>query len=146
MLFRSVPTSFVDIEDDHNVVDPPVNPLTWTSDSKALILNDGWDLWKVSADASAPAVNLTVNGKKDQIRYRTIYRLDPDEKGIDLSKPRYVSTMAEWTKRQGIGLLPANGTGVKMLIGDDAAFGRLAKAKNGNVYVDRKSTRLNSSH
>ena len=137
---QTIPTSFVDTQDDHNVVDPPVFPLGWTSDSKFVILNDDWDLWKVSADASAPAVNLTVSGKKDQVHYRTIYRLDPDEKGIDLSKPRYVGTMAEWTKKQGIGLLAANGTGVKMLLNDDAAFGRLVKAKKTDTYLYSRET------
>lgn len=140
----TVPTSFVDVEDDHNVVDPPINPMGWTSDSKSLILSDDWDMWKVSADGSSPAVNLTVNGKKDQIRYRARLRVDPDEKGADLSKPQYISVMAEWTKKQGIGLLSPGVPGVKMLLDDDAAFSRLAKAKNSDTWIYSRETEMNS--
>jgi len=69
-LTKLVPASFVDVEDDHNVVKPPRPALGWTSDSGALLLSDGWDIWKVPVTGSA-AVNLTGNGRKDGIRYRT---------------------------------------------------------------------------
>jgi dipeptidyl aminopeptidase/acylaminoacyl peptidase len=135
-----VPTSFVDVEDDHNQVDPPLNPVGWTSDSKFLLLNDDWDIWKVSADASAPAVNLTVNGKKDQIRYRQRYRIDPDEEGIDLSQPQYIGFMYEWTKKQGIARLVPGATGVSVLVSDDAAFSRLDKADKADTWIYSRET------
>lgn len=136
----SVPTSFVDVEDDHNQVTPPINPVGWTSDSASLILSDGWDMWKVPADGSGAAVNLTVNGKKNQIRYRQRLRVDPDEKGIDLSKPQYIGMMAEWTKKQGIGILSPSKPGVELLMYDDVAFSRLTKAKNADVWIYSKET------
>lgn len=139
-----LPTSFVDVDDDHNVVDPPLSPMGWTSDSAFLILSDDWDLWKVPVAAGVPAVNLTVNGKKDSIRYRSRVRVDPDEKGIDLSKPQYFSAIAEWTKKQGYGLLTPGKLGVKMLTWDDAAFGRLAKAKKADVWIYSRETTQNS--
>ena len=137
----TVPTSFIDAEDDHNQIDPPINPVGWTSDSAFLILSDGWDMWKVSA-GSAPtaAVNLTVNGKKDQIRYRQRLRVDPDEKGIDLSKPQYLTWMAEWTKKQGIGVITPGGRGMEILLQGDAAFSRLSKAKKSDVWIYSKET------
>jgi dipeptidyl aminopeptidase/acylaminoacyl peptidase len=140
-LTKLVPTSFVDTEDDHNVVKPPRPALGWTSDSKALILSDGWDLWTVPVTGE-PAVNLTGNGRKDGIRYRSILRLDPDEKGFDLSSPRYVSAFGEYTKKGGIAKLEPNKPGVQMLLWDDAAFG-LQKAKNADVYFFAKSTYKN---
>ncbi len=135
-----VPTSFVDVEDDHNTVTPPINPVGWTSDSASLILSDGWDMWKVAADGSGAAVNLTVNGKKNQIRYRQRLRVDPEEKGIDLSKPQYIGMMAEWTKKQGIGVVAPAKPGVELLVYDDASFGRLTKAKNADVWIYSKET------
>ena len=48
-----VPTSFVDIEDDHNVVDPPTNVVGWTSDSANVLISDRWDIWKVPVAAEA---------------------------------------------------------------------------------------------
>ncbi len=137
---QTVPASFIDIEDDHNVPNPPINPVGWTSDSRFLILSDGWDMWKVSIDGSSPAVNLTVNGKKDQIRYRQRLRVDPDEKGIDLSKPQYIGSMAEWTKRQSIGVLTPSAAGVESLITGDAAFARLSKAKKADVWIYSRET------
>ncbi|TAK19342.1 MAG: S9 family peptidase [Acidobacteria bacterium] len=137
---EKVPTSFVDVEDDHNTVTPPINPVGWTADSASLILSDGWDMWKVPADGSGAAVNLTVNGKKSQIRYRQRLRLDPDEKGIDLTKPQLIGMMAEWTKKQGLGVLSPSGPGIELLMFDDAAFGRVTKAKNADVWVFSKET------
>ena len=136
----TVGTSFVDMEDDHNQVDPPINPIGWTADSANLILTDGWDMWKIPASGTGTAVNLTVNGKKDQIRYRQRLRVDPDEKGIDLSKPQYIMSMAEWTKKQGIGVLTPSGPGVETLISGDAAFTRLAKAKKADVWIYSKES------
>jgi len=135
-----LPVSFVDVQDDHNVVDPPINPLGWTSDSAFLLLSDDWDIWKVPVAAGTPAVNLTVNGKKESIRYRGRVRIDPDEKGIDLSKPQYFSVMAEWTKKQGYGVLAPGQPGIKMLTWDDAAFNRLAKSKKADVWIYSRET------
>lgn len=138
---EKVPSSFVDVEDDHNIVDPPSNAIGWTSDNKYVLLSDRWDIWKVSADGSEPAVNLTVNGKKDQIRYQGrvagIYR---EERGIDLSKPQYFSAMAEWTKRAGYGVLEPGKTGLNMLLWEDAMIGGLQKAEKGDTWIYRRET------
>ena len=135
---KLVPTSFVNTEDDHNVVMPPRPALGWTSDGSALILSDGWDLWKVPA-GGGPGVSLTGNGRKDGIRYRTIARLDPDEKGTDLSKPHYVSAFGEYTKKGGYARLEPGKPGAEMLLWDDASFG-LQKAQQADVYFYAKST------
>ena len=66
-------------------------------------------------------VNLTGNGKKDKIRYRTRFRLDPDEKGIDLAQPLYVDAYGEWTKKGGIGVIEPDKP-----LESDAALGRRA--------------------
>ena len=137
-LTKLVPASFIDTDNDTNVVKPPRPALGWTSDSSALLLSDGWDIWKVPVTGS-PAANLTGNGKKDGIRYRTIYRLDPDEKGVDLSAPRYVSAFGEFTKKGGIARLDPGKPGVQPLLWDDAGFG-LQKAKQADVYLYSRST------
>jgi len=137
-LTKMVPTSFVNIEDDHNVVKPPRPALGWTSDSSAVLLSDGWDIWKVPA-AGGAAVNLTGNGRRDAIRYRSIARLDPDEEGTDLAKPQYVAAFGEWTKKGGYAKLEPGRPGVSMLLWDDASFG-LQKARKADVYFYAKST------
>ena len=94
---QGLPASFVDVEDDHNNVKPPINAVGWASDSKAVLLSDAWDVWKVPVDGGS-AVNLTVNGRKDAIRYQQRYALEPPDardEGIDLSKPMYFRAYGE---------------------------------------------------
>jgi dipeptidyl aminopeptidase/acylaminoacyl peptidase len=137
-LTTTVPTSFIDIEDDHNVAKPPRPALGWTKDGDAVLLSDGWDIWKVPV-AGGGAVNLTVNGKKDGIRYRSILRLDPEERGVDFSVPRYVTMFGESTKKGGVARLEPGKTGVQPLLWDDAAF-NVQKARKSDVFFYTKST------
>ncbi|MDQ3068603.1 MAG: S9 family peptidase, partial [Acidobacteriota bacterium] len=139
----SVPANFINIEDDHNVVDPPRSPMGFSSDSKYVVLNDGWDMWQVPV-AQGTATNLTVNGTKDGIRYRQRYVLDPEERGIDLSKPLIVDVYGEWTKKNGFGRIEPGKAGVKNLTWEDAIFGRLSKARKSDVIVYSKETRGDS--
>ena len=114
-----VPASFVDTENDHNVVKPPVRPVGWAADSRWVLLSDNYDVWKVPAGEGA-AVNLTVNGRKDAIRYRRRFALDPDEKGIDLSRPQYFEAYGEWTKQDGLVRLAPGAAAPERLTWGDA--------------------------
>ena len=136
---KQISATFWDQEDDHNVVKPPHRPIGWTKDSSAVLLSDGWDIWKASAHGGA-GVNLTGNGVKDKIRYRLRYRLDPDEKGIDLAQAMYVNAYGEWTKKAGIAVLEPGSKAAKMLSWDDAAYGSLMKAKRADAYVYSRET------
>ncbi len=129
-----VPTTFWNRDNDENVVKPPEPPIGWAKDSSAVLLSDGWDLWRVPVQGGA-AVNLTVNGRKDQIRYRRRFRLDPDERGIDLAAPIYIAAYGEWTKKGGIGVIDPGRPGVRMLEWGDAAYSQLIKAKKADVYL-----------
>ncbi len=131
-LTEGAPTSFVDVEDDHNVRKPPYDFYGWTSDSKAGLASDGWDVWMISVDGKK-AQNLTQNGKRDKIRYENRYRLDPDEKGIDMKQPQYFHIYGEWTKKSGFARLDGGQT--KQVLWEDAALGELSKAKKANVYA-----------
>jgi dipeptidyl aminopeptidase/acylaminoacyl peptidase len=138
-LTAKVPAVFYNNEDDHNVVKPPRFPLGWTKESKSVLISDGWDIWNIPV-RGGQAVNLTVNGKKDGIRYRNRYQLDPDEKGVDLNAPIYLGVYGEWTKKAGIGRIEGGKTGAKMLSWDDALFGGLTKAKKADVYFYTRET------
>jgi dipeptidyl aminopeptidase/acylaminoacyl peptidase len=136
-----VPTSFINTEDDHNIQDPPINPFGWgwTKDGDAVLLYDNWDVWKVDVHGEG-AVNLTVDGKDEKIRYRRRFVIDPDEEGIDLSRDIYLAPFGEWTKKSGIARIPAGETGVEELLWADAAFGGLMKAEDADVYLYTKAT------
>jgi dipeptidyl aminopeptidase/acylaminoacyl peptidase len=135
-----IPTTFWDTESDVNQVKPPTTTIGWANDSSAVLISDEWDIWKVPV-AGGQAVNLTVNGKKEKIRYQTRYRLDPEERGgIDLSAPLYVAAYGEFTKKTGIGLIEPGKAGVTMLQWDDASYRQLIKAKHSDTYLYARGT------
>lgn len=143
-LTASLPVSFVDEEDDHNVKKPMKGALGWSSDSQYILLNDGWDIWQVPVTGKIKAMNLTQNGKTEKIRYQYRFSLDPDEKGINLSKPLYIRTYGEWTKKSGIAVITASKKGLepgaKSLIWEDASIGSLRKAENADMFFFSKET------
>jgi dipeptidyl aminopeptidase/acylaminoacyl peptidase len=98
-----------------------------------------WDIWKVAADGSG-GTNLTLNGKKEQVRYQRPPILDPDQHGHDLSKPLYVISMGEWTKKSGLGIIQPDKPGVARVMWDDAFYGPLVKAKKADVYLYARQT------
>lgn len=136
---QKVPSVFWDQEDDHNVVKPPTPVIGWTKDGASVLLSDEWDIWNVPV-AGGQAVNLTVNGKKDKLRYRQRYRIDSEEKGIDLAAAMYLNVYGEWTKKAGIGRIENGKPGVKMLAWDDAVYGGLMKAKKADVWFYSRET------
>ncbi len=135
---QKIPSVFWDQEDDHNVVKPPTSVIGWTKDGASVLLSDDWDIWNVSINGQA--TNLTMNGKKDKLRYQSRFRIDPEEKGIDLASPMYVRVYGEWTKKAGIGRIDGGKPGVKMLAWDDASFGALMKAKKADVWLYTRET------
>src|SRR5262249_38262443 len=90
--------------------------------------------------AGGAAVNLTVNGRNDQIRYRRPAILDPEQRGYDLSQALYLDVYGEWTKRDGIGIIQPGKPGVNRVMGDEAAYGGLTKAKKAGVYLYTRQT------
>ncbi len=136
---ENVDASFVNTEDDHNVLNPPRRPVGWATAGDHVLLSDGWDIWQISVDGD-DAENLTVNGKTDQIRYSNPHRFDPDVLGVDFSKPVYLSAYGEWTKKAGFGRIMPDTEGVEMLVWDDASFGRLSKLEDHEVYSYSRST------
>ncbi|MBM3789799.1 MAG: S9 family peptidase, partial [Acidobacteria bacterium] len=131
---KGVATSFIDTEDDHNVVNPPVRPVGWAKDGKSVLLYDNWDVWQVPAAAGA-ASNLTVNGRKDGLRYRRRLVLDREERGIDLAGAVYFDVLAEKSKESGIARIDGGRPGAAMLLWDDALHASLQKADDAGVYL-----------
>ena len=135
----NVETSFINSEDDHNVVDPPIRPMGWSEDGRSVLLYDNWDVWKVSALGEG-GENLTVNGRADGVRYNRVLRLDREDEGIDLSEPVYFNAYGEWTKKSGFKRLEPGGTSTELLTWDDRAFGNLLKAKDSDTFLHTEQT------
>jgi dipeptidyl aminopeptidase/acylaminoacyl peptidase len=159
VITKGVPTVFADTSDDHNnLVTPPETPLGWSKDGSAVLLSDGFDVWKVPANGSGTAVNLTVDGKKNQVRYQRLYTFEAANggavgggrggrggggpaNGVDLSKPLYFGTYGEWTKKEGISKVDPNKPGAQSVIFDDAKYS-FQKAKDADVFVYTKQTAI----
>ncbi|MEX0636799.1 MAG: prolyl oligopeptidase family serine peptidase, partial [Ferruginibacter sp.] len=139
----TIPTSFVNTEDDHNVIKPLTGISGWSADSKYILINDLWDLWQVNADGSG-AENLTQNGKVDKVRYQRRYNIYPDDKGIDLKKPQYFGIYGEYSKKSGIVVLQPGkkglNAGANRLVWDDVTFSNFNKALNAESYYYSKET------
>ncbi len=129
---------FWDEENDRNVDKPARFPLGWTDDSRALVLTDGWDLWRVPV-AAGTATNLTVNGKRDGLRYRQIVQPDPRARGIDLGKPVELHFYGERTKREGFGRIQPGRPGVTVLLSDDAQL-RVTRARDAARHAWTRGT------
>jgi dipeptidyl aminopeptidase/acylaminoacyl peptidase len=147
---RNVPTSFVDAEDDVNNLFPPATPSRgWTRDGSAVLLYDNWDLWLVPATpGSARAQNLTVNGKRDQLRYRAIHPWGANEgedgaaagsDGLDMSKPLYVEVYGEWTKKEGLARVDPGKPGAQTMFFEDLNYG-VQKAVDADVFLYTRQT------
>jgi dipeptidyl aminopeptidase/acylaminoacyl peptidase len=133
-------TTFVNTEDDHNFAKTPTPMLEWSRDGKSVLLSDGWDIWRVGIDGSG-GTNLTANGKADGIRYRGLQQYEANPKpGIDLSRPVYVSTYGEWTKKAGLARIDPGKSGATVLLWDDCAFSMPQKARDADVFVFTRQT------
>src|SRR5262249_31352952 len=124
-------------DDDHNVPNPPTPLVGWAKDGQSVLISDGWDVWQFPVNGGA-ATNLTGDGKREGLRYRQRINLDPQERGIDLTKPQYFTVYGETTKKSGIAVLQSGGC--RKLLWDDAVFTTVMKAKNSDVYVYTRET------
>jgi dipeptidyl aminopeptidase/acylaminoacyl peptidase len=131
---EKMPVSFIDVEDDHNVKNPPVPPRGWSEDSQYVLLSDGWDIWKVRRDGRK-FTNLTIDGKTKNIRYGRDYRLYPEDEGIDLDKDLYLRIYGEYTKKNGIGKISRGKPGVEKLFFSDHDYRDLKKAEDADIFV-----------
>ncbi len=155
---KATAVNFFNTDDDHNyLVPPPRAPFGWTRDGASVLLSDGWDIWKVPTTGTGTAVNITVNGKRDQIRYNRVYPFERGvtagggrggrggrggggaSPGIDLTQPLYVGAYGEWTKKAGLSRVDPGTPGAKSLVWDDASFD-FQKARDADVYVYTKQS------
>jgi dipeptidyl aminopeptidase/acylaminoacyl peptidase len=75
-----------ELHDTPNMAYPYGSP-GWTEDDEALLVYDRFDIWKVDPENNEKPVNLTVNGRETDTKYRLIdYRTEEEkENGLDPS-------------------------------------------------------------
>ncbi|MDY3552814.1 prolyl oligopeptidase family serine peptidase [Gemmata sp. JC717] len=142
---EKVGASFVDADDDHNFDKPSTPAYGWSRDGKFVLLSDGWDIWRVSADGTG-GTNLTVNGKTDAIRYRMTLQFEPEPKpGTDLTQPVYTLMYGEWSKKEGLARLDPSKTGVSVLAWSDHGYNPPSKARKADTFVFMRQSTTESA-
>ena len=57
------------------LVAPPTQVFGWSKDGNAVLISDGFDVWKVPTNGGT-ATNLTVDGKSKGIKYQRLYSFE----------------------------------------------------------------------
>lgn len=102
----------------------------WTTDG-AVLLNDRYDIWRVSTDG-ASAQRIT-DGAATQTRHRLETR-GTDTSTIDLSQPLYIALFGERTKQSGYARRTPGGV-IERLLYKDRHIDSLTKASQADVYA-----------
>ena len=136
-LTDGLPTSFIDVEDDHTVEQkPPFGVTGWLEGDAAVLLNDKHDIWRVAPDGSG--AEQVTRGADDNVRYRRA-RTDGefDSEGIDPAEPMYFMIYDDWTERWGYARAAALGDAPATLVFEEARVSSLRKADEADVYLYR---------
>lgn len=138
----TTPASFPAWDEENDVPDyPRAHGLAgWTKDDQYLLIYDRYDIWRFDPEGKNAPVNLTMNGRKEQVQYRLL-RLDPEERFIDLSKRQLLSGFNEITKGSGFyeARLTAPAT-PKNLIAGNYMMRPPTKAKDTDVILYTQET------
>jgi dipeptidyl aminopeptidase/acylaminoacyl peptidase len=108
----------------------------FTSNSKAVLIYDKFDIWYIPLYGNGESKRLT-SGRENSIRFR-ILKLDKDEEWVRLDDNIILSGFNLITKASGYYKLTPNGS-VEPLVEEDMRFFGLTKADNVEDYIFRKS-------
>lgn len=110
----------------------------FTADGRGVLLYDRYDVWLAAPDASK--ITRLTAGREKQFQFRVL-RLDSDDdtpaRGVDLTKPLYLTATDESTRGTGIyRLAPGGGAAPEKLAWEDKrALQFVTKAKNAGTVV-----------
>jgi dipeptidyl aminopeptidase/acylaminoacyl peptidase len=137
-LTDGLPTSFVDVEDDHTVEQkPPFGTGGWLEGDAAVLLYDKHDVWRVAPDGSG-GERVTM-GAESNVRHRRV-RIDPEERAIDPGAVQWFSLYDDWTEASGYGRSDRLGRDVGRLAYGDARYSSLQKAEDADVFAYQVQT------
>lgn len=136
-------TSFVDDENDHNVVKPATPLIGWSADSKYVLVQDGNEIWKISNDGKK-AISLNPGSKAQNLQAGAPVRIYKDDKGIDLKKNQYFQFYNTRNKEMGLGILDAGKDVIRILFLGENRYRALQKADQANVFAYFKESSTES--
>ncbi len=122
----------------------------WTSDSRHVLLDDRYDVWKIAVDGSGGNMLTAGLGRKTQTRLRLprpgfsglpgATRTEEPQRSIDLSKPLLLKAVNEQTHDEGFYRLEPNRSEPTLLVMGARSYGMPVKAKDAETYLLTIST------
>lgn len=142
------PRDFQAWDDSNDVPDYPgsYGIAGWTAGDESVLIYDKYDIWKFSPTANITPVNLTVNGRENELQYRLIRLKGESDFGrgnvpVDLKETQLLSAFNKVTKGyayyQTTFKKPA---APKFLMGGDYMLSTPVKAKNAEKVIFTKET------
>lgn len=139
-------------DEENDIPNPPSSYRLdgWLKNDAAVLIYDRYDIWKVDPENKNAPINLTLNGRTNNINYRLI-RFDLDgnngrsrfsqanEKGIDPAQSIFLSGHNEISRQDGYyqtSLQKAQTP--QVLIAGNFSLNTPIKAKNANIYLFTK--------
>ncbi len=136
-LTNELDVAFYDEDDDHPSLPSPYGFGGFDSRGNALIY-DKFDIWQVSLSGKEKPINLTQNGRKNNVEYRT-EMLDPEQKNkaTYCNKELLITSFDKVTKASGLYTL-RKGKLIEKIRPSEFRISSYKKAKNAEVYSYRK--------
>lgn len=138
----TTPQTFTAWDEDNDVPDYPgaYGAAGWTTGDQFLLIKDRYDIWKFSPTASSAPVNLTVNGRKEQITY-SLVRFDTEQKAYNLDEQQFLNGFNEKTKGSGFYTAQlSKQTAPKTLLAGNFTLASLSKAKQADAVIYTQET------
>ena len=138
----TTPQTFAAWDEDNDVPDypSPYGIAGWTDGDQSILIKDRYDIWKFDPIAASSPVNLTVNGRKEQITYSLI-QLDREKRAYNTSEAQYLTGFNERTKGSGYYTTRLNKpVAPKALLAGNFKLAALAKAKDANAVIYTQET------
>lgn len=140
----TTPQTFAAWDEDNDVPDypSPYGLAGWTDNDEYLLLRDRYDIYQFSPTAAFTPINLTVNGRTEQLSY-SLVRLDKEKKSVDLKEEQLLMAFNEKTK--GFGYYSAHfsaarPTAPQTLLAGNFMLSTPVKAKQANTLLYTRET------
>ncbi|WP_438710777.1 alpha/beta hydrolase family protein [Aquimarina muelleri] len=136
-LTKDLDVAFYDEDDDHPSLPSPYGFGGFDINQEVLIF-DKFDVWKISLSGKDKPMNLTQNGRKENITYRT-EMLDPEQKtqAAYINKELLITSFDNTSKVSGLYTLK-KGELIEKIKPSEFRISSYKKAKEANVFTYRK--------
>ena len=138
-LTADLEVDFFDEQHDTPSEPRPYGVAGWSEDDKYVFVYDRFDIWRLDPSGKKAPVNMTRNGRDEQLVYR--YRkLDREEEYIDLRKEIVLTVFNENTKEAAFGITRLNKARTPQLVlFGDHDLGLVTKAKEADKVLFTKA-------